>query len=497
MDLYRSLYDLARLLLAESDADRTAELLLGRVREITGAERGFIVVREGERFVQKLDFEYDRARLGADERRFSRSIVKLAIESRELVATESPSEDVRFVSAESVEAIGRRSVRAVPFAEAADDGRIVGVLYLERRAGPFSEEVDAFLREVAVSAAALLGRALDREALRRRNRELERDLFAQYDFRDIQTRDPGMLALLRMVAQVADSDASILIRGETGTGKELIARALHVNSGRRRKPFVVVHCSALPATLLESELFGHVRGAFTGAERDRPGRIAQAASGTLFLDEIGELSPAVQAKLLRFLQFKEIQRVGSDETARVDVRVVAATHRDLGRLVAERTFREDLYFRLRVVELILPPLRERRGDVALLADAFLRKKWRRPGETPRLLPDAERALAGYAFPGNVRELEHLMERVALLAGGPEVDASQVLPPPGSAPAAARFMEYSAAELEAARDDAVASVEKEFVAGLLDRHGGNVSQASRDSGVNRTYLQKLLARHRTG
>jgi DNA-binding NtrC family response regulator len=179
----------------------------------------------------------------------------------------------------------------------------------------------------------------------------------------------------------------------------------------------------------------------------------------------------------------------------VDARVVAATHRDLGRLVAERSFREDLYFRLKVVELVLPPLRERRGDIAILADAFLRKKWRRPGETPRLLPDAERALAAHRFPGNVRELEHMMERVALLAGGPEVDASLLLPPEAGAAAAARYLDYSAAELDAAREEAIAAVERDFVTGLLARHGGNVSQAARASGVNRTYLQKLLARHR--
>jgi transcriptional regulator with GAF, ATPase, and Fis domain len=489
-----SLYELAKLLLEHSDPDRTAELLLERVREATGAERGFVVVREDDRFVQKLDVDYDRSKLGLDERRFSRTIVKLAIDSRELVATEAPSEDVRFVSAESVESLGKRSVRAVPFI---NGDRVVGVLYLERRTGGFSEESGDFLREIASIAAALLARALDGEALRRRNRELERDLFAQHDFRDIVTRDPGMMALLRMVAQVADSDASILVRGETGTGKELIARALHVNSGRRRKPFVIVHCSALPETLLESELFGHARGAFTGAERERAGRIAQAAGGTLFLDEVGELSPAVQAKLLRFLQFKEIQRVGSDETFRVDARVIAATHRDLASLVATGGFRQDLYFRLKVVELRVPPLRERRGDIAILADGFLRKKWRRAGETPHLTAAAAQALASHHFPGNVRELEHLMERVALLASGPEVDAPQILPfeTDSSGPRPARFARFTAGELDAAREEAIAAIEKEFVTGLLARHDGNVSAAARDSGVNRTYLQKLLARYR--
>src|SRR5262249_33633966 len=233
----------------------------------------------------------------------------------------------------------------------------------------------------------------------------------------IVTRDPHMLELLRVVAQVADSEATVLVRGETGTGKELIARALHVNSGRRRRPFVILHCSALPASLLESELFGHIRGAFTGAERDRAGRIAQADGGTLFLDEVGEIPAEAQAKLLRFLQFGEIMRVGSDKVEKVDVRVVAATHQDLDAMIRERRFRQDLYFRLKVVELTVPPLRERPGDILLLADAFLQKKWRRPNERPRLTARAEKALVAHAWPGNVRELEGLIERACLLAAG--------------------------------------------------------------------------------
>ena len=486
MDLYRSLYDLARLLLAESDADRTAELLLGRVREITGAERGFIVVREGERFVQKLDFEYDRARLGADERRFSRSIVKLAIESRELVATESPSEDVRFVSAESVEAIGRRSVRAVPFAEAADDGRIVGVLYLERRAGPFSEEVDAFLREVAVSAAALLGRALDREALRRRNRELERDLFAQYDFRDIQTRDPGMLALLRMVAQVADSDASILIRGETGTGKELIARALHVNSARRRKPFVVVHCSALPATLLESELFGHVRGAFTGAERDRPGRIAQAASGTLFLDEIGELSVSVQVKLLRVLQEGEYEPVGGT-TQRANFRLIAATNRDLMAEVEAGRFREDLFYRLNVIAITCPTLAQRRDDIPLLVDHFLSAYCRKNNRPVMAVTrEAMDRLMAYDWPGNVRELENAIERAVVLSKGPSIGPDNLPRPIAQAEATGRELSFPVGT-------PLEEIERRVIHATLSHTGGDKRLAAQLLGIaTRTIYRKLAA-----
>jgi transcriptional regulator with GAF, ATPase, and Fis domain len=314
------------------------------------------------------------------------------------------------------------------------------------------------------------------------------------------TRDPRMAELLRVVAQVAGADAPVLVLGETGTGKELIARALHVNSARRGRPFVTVHCSALPGTLLESELFGHVAGAITDARRDRPGRLASAHGGTLFLDEIGEIPVEAQAKLLRFLQFGEVQRLGSDRVEKVDVRIVAATHRDLRQMVHDGRFREDLYFRLRVLDLALPPLRERRGDVLLLADHFLRRHWRRPGEKPRWTARAERALLAYAFPGNVRELAHAVERACLLAQGPELDLG-LLPPElagaaGDGPASEPvFHELTGDSLNEAREAAVAEVERRFVEDLMRRCDGNVSRAARESGLHRSYLQKLLARHR--
>jgi transcriptional regulator with GAF, ATPase, and Fis domain len=263
---------------------------------------------------------------------------------------------------------------------------------------------------------------------------------------------------------------------------------------------VTLHCTALPATILESELFGHVRGAFTGADRDRTGRAASAHGGTLFLDEVAEIPAEAQAKLLRFLQFGEIQRLGSDKVEKVDVRVVSATHRDVAALVREGRFRQDLYYRLNVVDIVLPPLRERRRDVALLLDHFLRRHWRRAGETPRWTPAAARALASYAWPGNVRELSHLVERACLLARSAELDVD-LLPPEiallgttePEAPGA--FERYTAEELEAARQSAVAEKEDEFLRGLMKLHEGNVSRAARSSGLHRTYLHKLLSRHR--
>jgi Nif-specific regulatory protein/two-component system response regulator HydG len=495
VDLYPSLFQIAKVLLSEDDDGKAPELLLHRVLQATHAERGFIVVREGGSFEQELAVRFDRES-SEKERKFSRSLVRRAVETKRLASAsiENPASITR-----SMQASGALLALAAPLAHA---GEVYGVVYLEYSARALLAEdaVLRFLEEFASIAALCLKRAVEREDLRRRNQELERDLFARHNFRGIVTHDPGMVQLLGMVAQVADADATVLVRGETGTGKELIARALHENSRRRSKPCVTLHTSALPGTILETELFGHVKGAFTGADRDRPGRIASAHGGTLFLDEVAEIALDVQAKLLRFLQFGEIQRVGSDRTEKVDVRVVAATHQDLAALVEAGKFRRDLYYRLKVIELSIPPLRERRGDILLLAERFLQAFWRRPGEAPRFSPRAERALGAHAYPGNVRELAHAVERACVLAKGPELDLD-VLPPeiaspgPSDAQASLRFTELTAGALDEAREAAISDVERAFVAALMERHAGNVSAASRESGLNRTYLQKLLARHR--
>ena len=318
-------------------------------------------------------------------------------------------------------------------------------------------------------------------------------------FEGIIGRSSGLRRVLQMIEAVAWGDSTVLLLGETGTGKELIARALHVNSPRRAKPFVTLHTSALPGTVLESELFGHVKGAFTGADRDRAGRIAGAEGGTLFLDEVAEIAPEIQAKLLRFLQFGEIQRLGSDRTHKVDVRIVAATHQDLPALVRAGGFRQDLYFRLKVIELHIPPLRERPSDIPLLVEHFVRVHWRRAGQEPRWSARAERALASYAYPGNVRELAHAVERACILAPGPEMDVEllpaeiaggAVTPPVGEV-----FREFTSDELEAVKAAALVRIEAEFLTGLMAACDGNVSEAARRSGIHRSQLQKLRARHR--
>jgi len=285
-----------------------------------------------------------------------------------------------------------------------------------------------------------------------------------------------MKAVLDLVRKVADSASNVLITGDTGTGKELLAAALHFNSPRRRQNFVAVNCAALPDTLLESELFGHEKGAFTGAYKRRIGRFEQANGGTLFLDEIGDMSASTQAKVLRVLQERQFERVGGTQTISVDVRLVAATNRNLGAMVEEKTFRDDLYYRLNVVPLHLPPLRERRADILPLAEFFLRKFRHELGRSGLTFAPATVArLLEYDWPGNVRELENVVERAVLIGGGALIEpADLVLERPTK----------SSIRPPTAREDLnLAELEKSAIAQALERAGGVQKEAAKLLGIS--------------
>jgi len=269
-------------------------------------------------------------------------------------------------------------------------------------------------------------RALEHQRLRTQHRYLLSEREEDFGHYGIVGRSRAMQELVRKLTLVAESKSTVLITGETGTGKELAARAVHDKSAQREMPLVKVNCAAIPETLLESELFGHVKGAFTGAIANKKGRFALADGGTVFLDEIGTLSQAVQSKLLRVLQEREFEPLGSERTQKVDLRVIAATNRDLRALVGEGTFREDLFYRLSVIPISIPPLRERREDIPLLIEHFLRKHGRRTGKhIERMSEEAMRALTEYAWPGNVRELENVIERAVVLSEGPIIGFPEV------------------------------------------------------------------------
>jgi DNA-binding NtrC family response regulator len=301
-------------------------------------------------------------------------------------------------------------------------------------------------------------------------------------------KGPAMQALLALVRRAGPSEGRVLLTGENGTGKELVARALHESSRRRERPFVKVNCAAVPAELIESELFGHEKGAFTGALAARKGRFEVADQGTLFLDEVGDMPPAMQAKVLRVLQEGEFERVGGRETLRCDVRVVAATNKDLPAEVAAGRFREDLYYRLAVVPVHVPPLRERKEDVPELCQAFLAEACQRNGRRPmRFAREAFLVLQGYDWPGNVRELKNLVERLAILHDGPEIaaeDVARVLPG-ARRPRPERFREGVPLK------DLVDEAEREIVLAALEEHRDNVAETARALGLERSHLYKKM------
>ena len=310
------------------------------------------------------------------------------------------------------------------------------------------------------------------------------------------SEDAAMKSIFDMVGAVAKSDSRVLILGETGTGKQLVAQGIHEQSSRRQKPFVEVNCAAIPENLLESELFGHERGAFTGATDRRTGRFEEAGDGTLFLDEIGEMSFTVQSKLLRVLQGGKFNRVGGSATLQSRARVIAATNRDLQREAEAGRFRSDLFYRLHVITLTLPPLRRRPGDVPLLADHFLRR-FRGARATPRgFTPEALQRLQGYSWPGNVRELEHLVERFAVLHDRPEIEAADLpekirLETGGATPVGAAGPE---ALLRGTLAEARAAFERAYLTETLKHARGNMAAAARRAGLDRSHYFRLVRRH---
>lgn len=362
--------------------------------------------------------------------------------------------------------------------------------------------VDSAVRAMKEGAHDYLTKPINNEELKlvvkkalemcRLSREVER-LRSQLEFDlgpgEIVARSKPMRAIFRLIRLVAKSNATILIQGESGTGKELIARAIHRLSPRQDRPFVAIDCASVPETLLESELFGHVRGAFTGAINNKKGLFEEAHGGTLFLDEVAETTPAFQAKLLRVLQENEIRPVGSSKSSRVDVRVIAATNRDLKREVEKGQFREDLFYRVAVVPITIPPLRQRREDIPLLVDHFVKKYCRQNNLEPkRVSLRALKLLMDHPWPGNVRELEHLVQRAVLLSPGREIEPETLFSTRSS------MAEERVTPLQEVISKAAELIEREKIKEALQRTRGKRSPAARLLGISRAALYKKLKRY---
>ncbi|WP_396213409.1 sigma-54-dependent transcriptional regulator [Gemmatimonas sp.] len=368
------------------------------------------------------------------------------------------------------------------------------LLAFERGASDFlTQPIDA------EEAVAFLRRAEQLHAVRG---HVARPSTAEYeapDFRGMYGTTSVMRDVFKMITRVGRTGVTVLVTGESGTGKELVARALHDESARRNKPFIALNCSALPSELVESELFGHTRGAFTGAVKDRGGLFEAAHDGTLFLDEIGDLGPLAQAKVLRAVESGEVMRVGGTKSSHVDVRVIAATNRPLDEMVLDGRFREDLLYRLKVISLALPPLRERKSDIPLLASHFLHVFAERHSLPARALsPDARDMLMQYDWPGNVRELRNVIEGALVMCDGAEIAVCDL--PSSLTTASPRLsvptslMEQSAdLPFVEARERALREFDRAFLGAALSRNGGNIARTARALGLHRQSLQKLLAR----
>ena len=502
---------------------RVLETIIDTVIELTDAERGFLLLKDSNGdLVVKVARNIDQTSLEGPSSSISRSIAKQAADSGEPVITVDAAGDSRFSEMLSVSDLHLRSVLAVPLAV---KGQVVGTIYVDHRLrkGVFGDDELAMVLDFADQGAIAIENARVVSELRRReqqvqalNHRLERELKVQeaalsdarvelketrqaaalrYDYREIVGQSACMLDLFRLLDRVTDTSLPVVIEGESGTGKELVARAIHFHGPRKERAFVSENCAAIPETLLESALFGHVRGAFTGADREARGLFAIANGGTLFLDEVGEMSPAMQGKLLRVLQEGEFHRVGGERAEKVDVRVLVATNKNLTDMVETGKFRKDLFYRLSVVRLRLPPLRERREDIPLLLLHFLEKAAKQSGTVAKTIEAAALAkLCRYGWPGNVRELEYEIARAGAFAGS-AIGISDLSPhiQTGQDPSETIRNEPDSLRIK----HRVERLERQLIREAMGRSQGNQTKASALLGLSRFGLQKKLRRYNLG
>lgn len=539
----RRLLDLTTSLSASLDAKEVLERTMDVAIEVTGAERGFIIlavsksadssIEDRGRSLEKESLSVavarniDRERLGRSGLKFSRSIAHQVIRTGEPMVTTDAMSDHRFQSHRSIHAMKLRSIVCVPIRDAAS---IIGALYVDNRfqRGRFSEEdTDLLLAFANHVAVALINARLHGELARKtvelgeRARELEMQreriegllaekserldelqqrldvtqeaLEHRYDYSNIVGRSPAMDAVLQQLDRLIPTSTTVLLRGESGTGKELCARAIHYNGPRRQAPFVSVNCGAIPEPLLESELFGHVRGAFTDAREDKKGLLLAAQGGTLLLDEVGEMSSSMQVKLLRAIEERRVRPVGGTQAVAIDIRLLCATHRDLLDEVAKGSFRQDLYYRLAVVEVGIPPLRERPSDIPLLAEHLLHRVARElDRRLPKLSTRALRAMIAFSWPGNVRQLENVLTKATLLAHGQVIHTKDLALP--TTTTMGRVSSEQSHSSPPSTRESFELVESQEIAELLTAYRWNVTKTAQHLGLSRTTLYAKMRKY---
>ncbi len=476
----------SRRLLEAGSLETLLDALLDALLEVTRADKGFVIeLADGQQEV-RASRNVAPGNVEKAVSRVSDSIIQKVLQTRRPLVVADALHDAEWSSSASVVNLRLQSVMCAPLLAR---GEVFGAIYLGNDSvrSLFDERSLETLTVFASQASLLLQNALLLRDLRRENEAL-REAIESRRYGELVGAGPSMREVYRRIEKVAPTDVTVLVQGETGTGKELVAREIHRRSSRAAGPFVAVNCAAIPEGLLESELFGHVRGAFTGAVASRPGRFQAASGGTLFLDEIGEMPPSLQVKLLRAIQERVVQRVGDSRPEPVDIRVVGATNRNLEEEVRAGRFREDLYYRLHVVTISLPPLRERGDDVTVLARWFLQRYAAEFDSRARsFAPGAMAALRRHAWPGNIRELENRVKKAAVLAEGPLVAAEDL------------DLRADAPDTTLPLSDAIEDFRKRYINETLDRNGGNRTKTAKDLDVDpRTifrHLEKLESERR--
>jgi Nif-specific regulatory protein len=480
-----ALFEISQVLNSITEVDRLLERVMDIALQTVDAESGFLVLLDDEpagkwtvRTARNIAPE-----TAADPGDISHSIIQEVLDLRDGVLTVDAQADPRFAGSESIIFKHVRAVMAVPFVLR---GKQLGAIYLDSRArrGGFNEESLSFLKAFSNLAAIAIENARFLGELRTENYQLRSEVQRTYQFQEITGTSHRMQQVFDTLGKIINSDISVLLEGESGTGKELVARALHYNGPRREKPFIAQFCGNLSETLLESELFGHKRGSFTGAVSDKRGLLEVANGGSFFLDEVADIPMSIQTKLLRVLQDGEFRRVGDTETRRVNVRIISATNKALAREVEKGSFREDLFYRLNVITVIMPPLRERVGDVPLLVQHFLAKQATKTGQRlKKITSEAMRILESYHWPGNVRELENAVERAIVLAEDRDITAAELIIPRVAKPSSG---------IKSLKD-----YERELVLKTLEEMRGNKTHTAEALGVSLRWLHYKLAEWKIG
>ena len=485
---------------SEGELPSLLDFILDTAVELTGAERGFLILVDGKRIAFQRTRNFRREEVDSPELKISQSIVRQVMATGKPILTDNATEDSRFSKFRSVDNLKLTSIVSVPFRSR---GRQIGALYLDNQAkrGVFTDEdVETLLALSDQAAIAIQNLQIQlklTERIAAQDSELQRVKQAlderpyKYDYDAIIGTSSRMKEVFLLLDKIIDTEVPVLIQGESGTGKELVAKAIHEKGPRGSKPFVAINCGAVPDTLLESEFFGYVRGAFTGANSDKKGLFELAHTGTLFLDEIGDMDFDMQKKLLRVLQQGEVRPVGGKKTVKVDVRIVCATNRDLRQRMLESQFREDLFYRINVITVTLPPLRDRREDVPLLIEYFLDRAAAEMGIPVKdIAADAMALLTSYSWPGNVRELENEAKKAMALSEESITvdDLSTHIQGDRAEP------EPSLVGPKGTLKETMEATEKTLIVRALEETGGNQTRAARNLGISRVWLRKKMEKY---